>query len=337
MKILFMNAKCDNDIDYIHRYFYEQAIARIADCKWSGHGHKLHVPGEDLNDTIRRVLPDADWVIVSDVARIRFRGAIKIPEKRICKVAYQPGDVYWNPPHAAKRYNKGKWDAFLMAQLKLDTYIPSSKNRIPVKADPDFYIKYLNAPIFSSPHSINPKWYKPLDQEKKYDVCFLGAHSHYYPLRVSIWNQLPSLAKKNKWRTLVRGTPPGTSYRRKIDDLLKKGYIVGRKYAETLALTKIFIFSSGGSKLAVKKYFEGMASGACVLADTPMGADELHFKPDYNFVEINKGNWKNKLKYYIKHNSAREKIARRGYETAMKYHTNDVRARQLVDFLETHK
>ena len=57
-----MNAECSNDVDYIHRHFFEQAIGRIADCEWAGHGHELHVPGEDLNDTIRRVMPDADWV-----------------------------------------------------------------------------------------------------------------------------------------------------------------------------------------------------------------------------------------------------------------------------------
>ena len=332
-----MNAECKNDVDYIHRHFYEQAIAKIADCAWAGHGHELHISGENINDTVNRVLPGADWAIVNDVAQIRFYYPVRFSEKRICKIAYITGDVYWNPPVAASRYNRGNWDVFLMGQTRLDTYIPSSTNRIPQKADPDFYFKHLNAPIFHSAHSINPEWYKPLDREKEYDVCFLGAHSQYYPLRVPIWNQLPRLAKRNKWRVLVRGSPPGTSYLRKIDVLLKEGYIVGKKYAETLALTKIFIFSSGGSKLAVKKYYEGMASGACVLADTPMCAEELHFEPGVNFVEINKKNWKDKLKYYLKHDEEREEIARRGYETAMKYHTNDVRARQLVDFLEEHR
>ncbi len=332
-----MNAECSNDVDYIHRHFFEQAIARIADCKWAGHRHELHVPGEDLNDTIRRVMPDADWAIIGDVAHIRYPEAIKIPEKRICNVAYIAGDVYWNPPLVARRLNAGKWDAFLMTQFKLDTYIPSSTNRVPAKADPEFYVKNLNAPIFHSPHNINPEFFKPLDREKEYDVSFLGAHSStYYPLRAKIWRDLPSLVARYKWRTLMRGSPPGVSLKRKIDKLLKEGFTVGERYAEVLALSKIFIFSSGPSRCPVKKYYEGMASSACVLADSPMTADELHFRPGHNFVEINEGNWKGRLHYYLEHDKEREEIARRGYETVVKYHTNDVRARQLIDFLEEY-
>lgn len=335
MKILFMNAECSNDVDYLHRHFLEQAIARIADCEWAGHGHKLHVPGENLNDTVRRVMPDADWVIVNDVAQFRFKNAVKLPEKRICKAAYIGGDVYWNPPLVAKRLNAGNWDAFLMGQYKLDTFIPSSVNRAPVKADPDFYIKNLNAPIFHLAHCINPEFFKPLDREKEYDVSFIGAHNRTsYPLRDDVWHKLPRLAEKNKWKILVRGSPPGVSYRRKIDDLLEKGHIVGKKYAEVLALSKTFIFSTGPSRFPVKKYYEGMASGACILADTPMSADELCFEPNYNFVEINMRNWQKLLKCYLEHDEEREEIARRGYETIMKYHTSDIRATQLVKFLE---
>jgi len=66
---------------------------------------------------------------------------------------------------------------------------------------------------------------------------------------VPIWHQLPDFAKQNKWRALVRGSPPGASYLRKIDDLLREGYIVGRKYAETLAKNQV-----DGFKALVQKY-----------------------------------------------------------------------------------
>lgn len=330
-----MNAECSNDVDYLHRHFLEQAIARIADCEWAGHGHELHVSGENLNDTVRRVMPDADWVIVNDVAQFRFKNAVKIPEKRICKAAYIGGDVYWNPPLVAKRLNAGKWDAFLMGQFKLDTFIPSRINRTPVKADPDFYIKNLNAPIFHLAHSINPEFFKPLNREKEHDVSFIGAHNQTsYPLRDHVWRKLPGLAEKNNWKILMRGSPPGVSYKRKIDELLKKDYIVGKRYAETLALSKTFIFSTGPSKFPVKKYYEGMASGTCVFADSPMIADEIHFIPSWNFIEINRKNWSDRLKRYLIHDEQREEVARNGCETVMKYHTNDIRAKQLIKFLE---
>ncbi|GAG39725.1 unnamed protein product, partial [marine sediment metagenome] len=165
---------------------------------------------------------------------------------------------------------------------------------------------------------------------------FLGSHHpRYYPIRDDIWKRLPLLSRQYGWRALIRGTPPGKSLvSRNIDELLEKGYFVGKKYAKALSLSKTFIFDGGADKSPVKKYFEGMASGTCVLADTPVTAKELHFRPDWNFVEINKHNWSQRLRYYLDHDEEREQIAKRGYETVMKYHTNDVRARQLVDFLE---
>lgn len=44
-----------------------------------------------------------------------------------------------------------------------------------------------------------------------------------------------------------------------------------------------------------------------------------------------------RLKSYLEYDEEREKIARRGYETVMKYHTNDVRARQFLNFLEENQ
>jgi len=43
--------------------------------------------------------------------------------------------------------------------------------------------------------------------------------------------------------------------------------------------------------------------------------------------------WKEKLEYYLEDDAERERIARNGYETVMKHHTSETRARQLVGFL----
>lgn len=72
------------------------------------------------------------------------------------------------------------------------------------------------------------------------------------------------------------------------------------------------------------------------MADVPLTAEELHLVPDWNFVAINKDNWKSKLEYYLENDDEREKIAQRGYETYLKYHTSDIRARQVVDFLRVN-
>ncbi len=342
MKILFMTPECSDDVSWSNMHYLEQAVAKIAECEWSGRGHAEHIHGEDLNDTIRRVMPGADWVIIYDRAHTRFKNAVKIPEKRICKVAYSISDIHWNPPATVKRLNDAKWDAVLMQTTKtvLGSVPRTKKNRalrlVPI--DPNYYLKNLKPPIFHLAHSINPEIFKPLKKPKVFDVSFLGAHqAKFYPLRANIWQGLPELARRHGWRVLMKGTPPGKSLvSRNISVLQKQGHIVGRKYAEALALSKTFPFSVSTVKYAIKKFVEGMACGACCLSDIPITAKELHYVPDQNFVSINTKNWRTKLIYYMKHNGKREEIVKRGYETVMKYHTTDVRARQLVKFLEEY-
>lgn len=337
MKILFMTAECSKDLSWSNMYYLEQAIGKIAECKWAGHGHELHVRGEDLNDTVRRVMPDADWVIIHDKMHTKFKYAVRIPKKRICKVAYSTSDLHNSPPLRLKEYNDGNWDAFLMQVTQTAIgYGPTGEGRPLMETNPTYFLDNLNAPTFFMALSINPELFKPLGQPKEHDVTFLGAHHmKYYPLRAWFWQDLPILAEFYGWKLLIRGTPPGVSLvSRNIDELLARGYIVGEKYAEVLALSKIFIFSGGRVRYPVKKYFEGMACGTCVFADTPLTAEELHFIPDWNFVEINNENWSDKILYYLEHDEEREKIARRGYETVMKYHTNSIRAQELIKFLE---
>lgn len=44
-----------------------------------------------------------------------------------------------------------------------------------------------------------------------------------------------------------------------------------------------------------------------------------------NFVAIDRETYKWKLSYYVEADKDRETIARKGYETVMKYHTVEVR------------
>ncbi|MHA1267856.1 MAG: glycosyltransferase [Candidatus Helarchaeota archaeon] len=44
--------------------------------------------------------------------------------------------------------------------------------------------------------------------------------------------------------------------------------------------------------------------------------------------------WFEKLLYYLENEDERAKIARNGYNTVMKYHTADVRAKQFVRWLK---
>ncbi|GAG70983.1 unnamed protein product, partial [marine sediment metagenome] len=278
-----MTAKCSNSISWLGLHYFEQSIAKIVECKWAGHGHELHKHGENLNQTISRVMPEADWVIVNWSMVRALKNDIIFPKKRAYKIAMITSDIHKGPKNTVKGWNAGKWDAFLMIASK-------------TKAAPEYYINNLNAPIFILGHTINPEFFKPLDQPKKYDVSLLGHLGGFYILRRIMMKELPDLAKQNNWKLLMRGRPGGS-----ISGALKTGRIVGYKYAEAIALSKIFISCEIRTRGAVKKYFEGMACRTCVLANTPIMAEDFHFRPDWNFVEIGRDNWKEKLKYYLKH------------------------------------
>lgn len=342
MKILSMMAECSDDVSWSNMHYFEQALGRITECKWAGRGHAEHISGEDLNDTVKRVMPDADWIIIHDRAHMRFEKAVKIPERRVCKVAYAMVDIHWTPAIVAKRLNEAGWDAILMQVPKTAVgSIPRTRENRALRfesTDPNYYLENLKAPIFHLAPSINPELFKPTKKQKTIDVSLLGAHIRkYYPLRHGIWLGLPKLAQQHGWEIVMRDTPPGRSLvSRKISVLKNQGHIVGQEYATTLALSKAFIFGTGIGKGPVKKFSEGMACQTCCFSDIPVTAKELHFIPDWNFVNINARNWKDKLTYYLKQDEKREEIAKRGYETVMKYHTNGIRAKQLVSFLEEH-
>lgn len=337
MKILFttMDRGGRVCIDMIDRF--EKTFGKIAECKWAGIGHPLYNRGENVNEIVERVMPDVDWVISIADGRPPNLGK----EKRDYKVAMITSDLHGNYKLNLNmigflNYLNGlNVDAFLMYYTQIAH--PGGKSR-PKEFNPKIFLNKLKAPILHLATSIDPEYFKPIKGPKNYDVVFLGAHgSKHYPFRKLIWKGLKPLAQKHAWRILMKDRPPGSSPRRKIDRYMKKGYIVGEKYVKTLAKSKCFIFGVSRYKYPVLRFAEGMACGTCILSDPPLTAKKLHFIPDWNFVKITPENWRRKLVYYVNHNKEREEIARNGYNTVMKYHTNDIRANQLLAFLEEHR
>ena len=214
-----------------------------------------------------------------------------------------------------------------------------------LKLPEDWYVKQLKTKAIFWPPSVEPSYFKPIDEsEKKYDVTMIGTVGNIYPLRQKIDQGLPQLAKENNWNMLLR-RPPSTNkinrpYRVDIQKILdkpelRKKWLLGEDYVKALAESKVFIFGTSVFRYPSPKFFEAMGSGACVLADRPFHMEDMHFEPDWNFVEINPENWKEKLEHILDDDQLRETIARRGYETMMKYHTNEVRVKEFIEELKT--
>jgi hypothetical protein len=278
-----MTKKRDDLVCLDYGHYFEQAVGKIANCKWAGRGWPDY-RSESLNVLVNRVMPNADWVIYYDFEIRRELLKLRIPpyHKRKYQIATILSDLHKEPRKYISMLNNERWDAYLMLYTQLAAKIDYDRGKGWKTTNPKQFIEGLGAPIFRLTPSINPAIFNMMNHERDFDALFLGnAAQAYYPLRNDIYNNLKALG--------------------------------------------------------IMKFFEAMASGACVFSDAPLLADEFHFKDGENYVNINLDNWKEKLKYYLEHEDERKRIALAGYRMTMKYHTNEVRARELVSFLEAHK
>ena len=339
MRILFTTIRSDELVNLNVIYSLEKEVSRYAECQWIGRGWREYKPGEKLDESIKRLYGNdpPDWVVSNraDLQEYREHGSPR--DGRPYDMVMTLADLHVDPHGWVRAANAG-YDVTLMRYL-YSPYVKKSllgRYRYYQKIDPEFYVKNLTTKIHHFPWFTDPSIYKP-SSEKGYDVVFLGSsEKKVYPLRNAIVQDLPRLCKEKGWRYVLKGRPPGETTHRNIPELLGQGYIVGERYAETLAKSKVFIFGSSIFRYPLSKYFEVMGSGALAMADEPQTAQQLHLRDGENYVRVTKENWKRTLEYYLENDDEREMVASKGYETVMKYHSVEVRARELVNLLKTY-
>ncbi len=186
------------------------------------------------------------------------------------------------------------------------------------------YQKYLSdVEIKPFPHTLNTNLFYPSNIKKDIDVCCVGEGCpDTYPLRNVIYNNITKMGIK----AFVTGAHT----------------LSFADYVKTIQRSKIFAFGNVNRKVGqsnrlifpMAKIYEIMGCQTLCMMDCPTEYDELHFYPYVNFVEISKVNFEEEIRHYLKESKEREEIARRGYETVIKYHTVEVRSRELYENLE---
>jgi hypothetical protein len=94
------------------------------------------------------------------------------------------------------------------------------------------------------------------------------------------------------------------------------------------------VFDSSLFKYPLMKFFEVMACNTLAISDLPVDWEVLGFKPEINMVSINYYDYLDKIKYYIRNEDERKRIAQNGMNLILNYHTNEIRAEQLIFQLE---
>jgi len=318
MNILWMTRKGERYIgDPFNRHGFEQAVAKITNSRFAGEEWPLHIPNERLEDTVKRVMPDADWII-------DFDDNLHVPKPPSLNVAHLVSDLHGKhyyhvgtPEDHIDLLNKAGYRALFLRYTEIHG-TPS-----PV----DVYRRTLKPSVYWLPWSYDPHCFQPR-QPMIFDVAFIGSTIHsVYPLRRAIWDELTKLGEK--YRIFTAEAPQGGTFERLITE-----HLGGQSYADILSRSHIFIFDCSRFHYPLQKFFEGLGSGCLVMATKPSGAEALGLVDERTYVEINEDNWREKLHYYIENPDEGRKIAMRGSSMAYKYHIHDVRAEQVVGYLD---
>lgn len=301
---------------------FEQAVGKLADCEWAGIGWPKHREGESMSETVRRIMPDTDWVFAD-----RDDGW-KTPTFRSYRVGAFLSDLHGKhnmgvgtPEGFLSLINRANFDAVFVKYMELHGF---------QRINPERFLEGLKCPAHFLPWSMDVS--KHHWEEKNIDVVTSGSrHPSIYPLRYNMWNNIIPLCKGYK---VVRASTPGGGTYGRIVSKLKATHYVGERYLDLLNHTRILLFDSSIYRYPVQKYFEGSASGCLLLCDEPSTAEELGFVDNKTYVKVGLGDWRQKLLYCLQNYEGMKYIAEAAMKNMREKHSHEKRAQE---FLETLK
>lgn len=175
------------------------------------------------------------------------------------------------------------------------------------------------------PHHVPSDIFKDYQLPKVSDFLMVGSLiSHLYPLRVKMFNRLH---QESSFKYIEH---PGYKQITKEDKA-----ITGVQYAQLLNQSKIFFTCDSIYQFPVLKYFEVLGCRTLLLASGSAELNDLGFIDGKTFVEVNEDDFYEKALYYLQNEEERERIASNGMNLVLERHTTEIRAKQLLDHIES--
>jgi len=238
----------------------------------------------------------------------------------------------------AKFMNKAKIDVMLMMNYgrwygKLENYpkwwtnpwklnserpVKIYGGKMPIA---DKYQRLLNykCKFINFPESVNINFFKDRNYNRDCDVFNSGSFvESVYPFRCLIYR---TLQKHPSIKNCIR---PSFGF-------------TWHQYADMIARSKMLVDGGVAYGYTSQRFVQAMASKTLMLAPLPYDNVDNHFIPDYNFVEIDKNNFMDKILYYLRNEYERRRLIENAYQTILKYHTVEKRAKQLIGIIKTAK
>ncbi len=185
------------------------------------------------------------------------------------------------------------------------------------------YLKIESYPenVYPLPFSINSSRYSRARQHPyRYDVAFWAVESH--PIRKQVFDFIEPL-----YDCALNGSVPNQvarQYKRK-----------GVFYFEELKRTRISL-NFRGTGWDTLRFWEIMGLGAFMISQRPEIVIPYEFEEGKEIVycQDDLSDLKSLCDFYLKNEKARNTIARNAFEKAMRFHTDEARAKYIVDTLK---
>lgn len=188
------------------------------------------------------------------------------------------------------------------------------------------------------PFSINTEVFKDWQLDKDIDYLLMGAV--YDP--EGLTSNLPKTSRgKYPFREKV------LVGMRKVDGFVfhphpghkgteSKESIINEDYAMEINRSKIFFTCGSALQYPVLKFFEVPGCKTLLMAEPVSDILELGFEDGVNFVACDQTNFYEKAQYYLEHVEERKRISENGYKFIHTHHTNEVRAKQFIRYIEDY-
>ncbi|GAA0182699.1 hypothetical protein SH2C18_50310 [Clostridium sediminicola] len=112
--------------------------------------------------------------------------------------------------------------------------------------------------------------------------------------------------------------------------------MINENYTKKLSRAKISFTCGSVLGYAVAKYFEVLGCKTLLLAKPNKDILELGFQDGINFVACDENDFYEKALYYKDNEKERERITKNGYEFIHSYHSNSIRALQVIKYIEEY-
>jgi hypothetical protein len=288
-------------------------IARQHDVTFYGEGHPNH-NGLYIPDVLTDYEP-FDAMMLGDAKYISdYQGIGKVNLPKIFFI----GDYYGYHPHNENYYLERN-DIFMVSS-GVDIVVTKS----PAEHRTFLYSQEAN-PAFSKmesiimSYSVDTNIYKNLGLKKVYDVAALFNHfaGWCYPQRVPIKEMIMRM-DGIKWICGDRKRGP-----------------IRHDYVKAINMSKIFIGNGNIFGNTSWKTTEALACGTFLLTTEASDGKMLGFEDGKHLVCYKTvPELKEKIRYYLGNTGEREKIAKQGMEFVRENHSNEVRIKQLTEYLE---